>query len=42
MIAKNLGIKPGSPEFHALKKGRLTARAQRGKGNAASKAKGRK
>ena len=47
VIAKNLGIKPGSPEFHALKKSRLTARAQGssgnpGKGNGAGKAQGRK
>ena len=29
-IAKNLGIKPGSSEFHALKEGRLPARGQDG------------
>ena len=47
VIAKNLGIKPGSPEFHALKKGRLTVRAQRssgkpGKGKGASRTTGHK
>jgi hypothetical protein len=25
VIAKNLGIKPGSPEFHSLKQGRLSS-----------------
>ena len=30
VIAKNLGIKPGSAEFHALKNGRLPARGQDG------------
>lgn len=28
VIAKNLGIKPGSAEFHALKQGRLTSQAR--------------
>jgi len=35
-IAKNLGIKPGSAEFHALKEGRLPARG----GDGAAVAKG--
>ena len=43
-IAKELGIQPGSPEFHALKKGRLAAHDQgsgkHGKGH--GKAKGHK
>ena len=34
-IAKSLGIKPGSPEFHALKDGRLTAQSH---GNSSGKA----
>jgi len=38
-IAKNLGIKPGSAEFHALKAGRLAKRAG---GPPASKGKGAK
>ena len=48
VIAKNLGIKPGSPEFHALKQGRLAAHthggspAKHGKGNSGHKAKGHK
>ena len=47
-IAKNLGIKPGSAEFHALKEGRLTTHARGGSpgspgtGSGANKAKGRK
>ena len=47
VIAKNLGIKPGSREFHALKEQRLDAQArddapgESGKGNGAKKAKGR-
>ena len=35
VIAKNLGIKPGSEEFHALKTGRLSSRS----GGASSKKK---
>ena len=44
-IAKNLGIKPGSAEFHALKDGRFaadTADASSGHGNGSNKGKGRK
>ncbi len=47
VIAKELGIKPGSPEFHALKSGDLVfgeARADRGgtaKGKGQAKAKGK-
>ena len=46
-IAKSLGIKPGSPEFHALKEGRLTAHSRGGssgkgaKGSSSNKAKSR-
>lgn len=32
VIAKNLGIKPGSDEFHALKSGRLPESGKGGKG----------
>ena len=32
VIAKNLGIKPGSDEFHALKAGRLSCSKHKGKG----------
>ena len=32
VIAKNLGIKPGSDEFHALKAGRLSSSKHKGKG----------
>jgi len=48
VIAKNLGIKPGSADFHALKQGRLSSHkntgtsAKSGKGNSAGKSKGRK
>ena len=48
VIAKNLGIKPGSAKFHALKQGRLGLRkdagtsAKPGPGNSAGKSKGRK
>ncbi len=38
VIAKNLGIKPGSEEFHALKAGRLSSTA--GGGHADGKGKG--
>jgi hypothetical protein len=49
VIAKNLGIKPGSPEFHALKDGRLATQTPggsghkqgKGNGNGANKSKGR-
>lgn len=36
VIAKELGIKPGSPEFHALKKGRLMSDGDRGHGGSES------
>jgi hypothetical protein len=40
-IAKNLGIKPGSKEFHALKKGDfLDENAESGKGKGKGKGKG--
>ena len=39
VIAKSLGIKPGSAEFHALKAGRLSS--QSGGGSSASKNKGK-
>jgi hypothetical protein len=48
VIAKNLGIKPGSSEFHALKQGRLGSHkhggtsAKSGPGKSAGKSKGRK
>ena len=50
VIAKNLGIKPGSAEFHALKQGRLnshkhggnSAKSKSGPGKSAGKSKGRK
>ena len=48
VIAKNLGIKPGSAEFHAIKQGRLITHKQGGNsakpgaGNGAGKSKGRK
>ena len=48
VIAKNLGIKPGSAAFHALKQGRLSSHkhagtsAKPGPGNSAGKSKGRK
>ncbi|MDV3307536.1 MAG: hypothetical protein LOY03_01805 [Cyclobacteriaceae bacterium] len=43
-IAKELGIKPGSPEFHALKKGASGHAAQaqdKGKGNGKGNGKGK-
>jgi hypothetical protein len=41
-IAKNLGIKPGSPEFHALKKGDFNGdEGDSGKGKGKGKAKGK-
>jgi len=48
VIAKKLGIKPGSAEFHALKQGRLSSHnhggdaARPGSGNGSGKSKGRK
>jgi hypothetical protein len=39
VIAKNLGIKPGSAEFHALKAGRLSSSS--GGGSASNKNKGK-
>jgi hypothetical protein len=41
-IAKSLGIKPGSPEFHALKDGRLIAQSQSGASGKAAKGSGSK
>lgn len=44
-IAKNLGIKPGSKEFHALKKGNFDgddSEPGKGKGKGKSKGKGKK
>ena len=41
VMAKNLGIKPGSPEFHALKKGDFGNAATKGKGKNAGKGKGK-
>ncbi len=40
VMAKELGIKPGSPEFHALKNNAKNKGKNKGKGN--SKAKGKK
>lgn len=46
VIAKNLGIKPGSDEFHALKAGRLPGQGEMAstskKGNSGNKGKGHK
>jgi len=43
VIAKNLGIKPGSKEFHALKKGDFDGNdSDSGKGKGRSKGKGKK
>jgi len=43
VIAKNLGIKPGSPEFHALKRGDFTFTGEpSGKGKGKGKEKGKK
>ena len=39
-MAKNLGIKPGSPAFHALKKGNIQLSLANTRGTANSKAKG--
>ena len=41
VIAKNLGIKPGSAEFHALKDGRLSARTEGDPSNNPGKSKGK-
>jgi len=43
VIAKDLGIKPGSPEFHALKRGEfaLTGEPARGPGGGHGKGKGK-
>lgn len=42
VIAKELGIKPGSPEFHALKNGASSkANAKAGKGKEGGKGKGK-
>ncbi len=45
VIAKQLGIKPGSPEFHALKRGDFTLKGEQGgsadKGHGNGKGKGR-
>ncbi len=42
VIAKNLGIKPGSDEFHALKAGRLSSHSGDGSSAKKHKGKGRK
>lgn len=41
VIAKNLGIKPGSPEFHALKRGHDLNGKGGGKGKGKDKGKGK-
>jgi hypothetical protein len=42
VLAKNLGIKPGSPEFKALKTGHdLNGKANKGKGKKKNKGKGK-
>jgi len=43
VIAKQLGIRPGSPEFHALKRGdfALTGEPAQGKGKGHGKGKGK-
>ncbi|MFH1758083.1 MAG: hypothetical protein ABH969_08550 [Pseudomonadota bacterium] len=41
VIAKNLGIKPGSPEFHALKNGDFVFNGEPGKGSGKGKGKGK-
>jgi hypothetical protein len=40
VIAKDMGIKPGSPEFHAMKKSMKSKGAKVGKGNGKSAEKG--
>ena len=42
VIAKNLGIKPGSAEFHALKEGRLSSSSSGGSSNHDNKGKNKK
>ena len=42
VIAKNLGIKPGSEEFHALKAGRLSSNTGGGSSDNKSKGKNKK
>jgi len=42
VIAKNLGIKPGSAEFHALKAGKMGERVGHGKGKTGKPGKGKK
>jgi len=42
VIAKNLGIKPGSEEFHALKAGRLSSNNGGGSSNSQNKGKNKK
>ena len=41
VIAKSLGIKPGSAEFHALKKGRLSGRTRSDSSDKPGKSKGK-
>jgi hypothetical protein len=41
VIAKNLGIKPGSEAFHALKQNRMSARSGGGRDSKSGKAKGK-
>ncbi len=40
VIAKEMGIKPGSPEFHALKRGDFALQGEPGNGPGKSKGKG--
>jgi hypothetical protein len=42
VIAKNLGIKPGSEEFHALKAGRLSSSSGGGSSDSRNKGKNKK
>jgi hypothetical protein len=42
VIAKNMGIKPGSEEFHALKAGRLSSYSGGGSSGKQNKGKGKK
>jgi hypothetical protein len=42
VIAKNLGIKPGSAEFHALKAGKLSSSSSKVSANKNNKGKGRR
>ncbi len=41
VIAKNLGIKPGSPEFHALKRGDFVLSGEPGAGSGKGRGKGK-